>query len=91
MTSPSLKLTLTLSRKCWVCEQATLPAPNDRDHGDPSDPNRYKFCVACSDKVPFSIRRTKSYQRRWDEENAKNLYSEVMFLREQIQKHSPQS
>lgn len=79
-----------LSYVCEVCGQDTLPAPNDRDIGDPADPDRYKSCVVCSAFVPSRIRRTKAYQKRWDEQNALDLFREVMNLREQIKKNTLQ-
>lgn len=85
-----LKCLCRMSYVCWVCGQDTLPAPNNRDVGDPTDLDSYKSCVVCSAFVPSRIRRTKAYQRRWDEQNASDLFREVMNLREQIQKLSPQ-
>lgn len=61
-----------LSFKCWVCRQETLPSPNNWEPVA-DDPGRYKRCIVCCSMVPFSIRRTKSYRRRWDEESARHV------------------
>ena len=83
-----MKLTFRLRHEytCHVCERNTLPALNNRDHSDPSDPDRYKWCVFCHHTVPYAIRRKKSYQRRWDKENEETLYQTVLSLREEIEK-----
>ena len=71
-----------LSFVCRVCQQETLP-PSYRNtlEQNPEDPDRFKICVCCYEEVPYSIRRTKSYQRRWDERNAINMWEEIQFLR----------
>lgn len=65
---------------CPVCYQGAFPFAADSTPIDPESPDRYKTCPFCRTKVPFVIRRLKSYERRWDEENAKNMYTHVLYL-----------
>ena len=69
-------------RTCWVCHQETLPTAMSGESTDPQDPNRYKTCNVCREKVSYSVRRTQAYQRRWDEENARNMWSYIQYLRD---------
>jgi hypothetical protein len=68
---------------CAVCERIddVFRTGDDLDVVDPCDPDRYKTCVGCAATVPYQIRRTKSYQSRWDECNAARCYDEMMRLR----------
>ena len=75
---------------CEVCGRETLPALNNRDLGNPDDPDRYKWCSLCHHEVPYSMRRKKTYQRRWDEYNARELYKMYKFLWSELHRRDPQ-
>ncbi len=80
---------LRLSYRCWVCERDTLPALNNRECGDPENPD-YKWCAFCHHEVPCAIRRKKSYQRRWDRHNAVELFERAEFLWRELNRLDPQ-
>jgi hypothetical protein len=86
MPSLGLRLSLKQVQECTVCLVGELASArrDEMDVVDPSDPDRYIYCVSCQAKVPYIVRRTKSYQRRWDEANAEILFAEVLYLREEI-------
>lgn len=71
-----------MGNRCWVCNQNTLPVAANGATEDPENPDRYKVCNVCGEKVPYNTRRTKAYKRRWDEENTKNMWQEIQFLKE---------
>ena len=76
-------LSVGLSFVCPVCKRQTLPCSwRNEPIQDPEDPDRFKVCLFCREKVPFSIRRTKSYQVRWDKLNARELWRELQYLQE---------
>lgn len=78
-----LKLSHSLSFRCPICLRMTLPGVATDIIDPDDDEKKYKICNFCAEKTPSSIRRLKSYQRRWDEKNARSMYSEILRLWEE--------
>ncbi len=83
-----LGLELGLSFVCPVCERKTLPACKERGICDPNEPD-YRYCSFCDQDVPSEIRRKKSYQRRWDADNARSIYAFMVLCESRLREVDP--
>lgn len=80
-----MKYGLGIDYKCRVCGQDAFPASSGNFPTYSASPDRYHTCIVCEKTVPYSVRRLKTYQKRWDEENVKMLWEKIHFLQKQIQ------